>query len=129
MDNIKPFPKEATLSKIETLNIEEVIDIHESLVKDAANSDDPISPPGIKNRGLLESAVGRQHFGYGGQMKYNTPLSNAASLCYGVCSNHPLHNGNKRTALVALLCHLDKNGYTFTDRVNQDNLYSFMLNA
>ncbi len=117
------------MSKIELLTKDDVIEIHERLVIDAAESDDPISPPGIKNEGLLESAISRQEAGFGGQLKYGDPISNAATLCYGICSNHPLHNGNKRTALVSLLCHLDKNGITFNDRTNQDNLYSFMLNV
>jgi death-on-curing family protein len=117
------------LSNIELLSKEDIVEIHNRLVTDAAKSDDPISPPGIKNEGLLESAVSRQNVGFGGQLKYNDPISNAASLCYGVCCNHPLHNGNKRTALVSLLCHLDKNGFTFNSRTNQDNLYSFMLNV
>jgi death-on-curing family protein len=117
------------LPDIEILTKEEVIEIHERLVIDAAESDDPISPPGIKNEGLLESAIARQQAGFGGQLKYDNPISNSASLCYGICSNHPLHNGNKRTALVALLCHLDKNGFTFNNRTNQDHLYSFMLNV
>lgn len=117
------------MANIETLTVEDVKEIHARLVADAADSDDPISPPGIKNEGLLESAIARQYSGFGGQLKYDNPISNAASLCYGICSNHPLHNGNKRTALVALLCHLDKNGYTFNDRTNQESLYSFMLNV
>lgn len=117
------------MSKIEYLTKDDVVEIHDRLVIDAADSDDPISPPGIKNEGLLESAVSRQEAGFGGQLKYSDPISNAATLCYGICSNHPLHNGNKRTALVSMLCHLDKNGFTFNDRTNQDNLYSFMLNV
>ena len=117
------------MSKIEIINKEDVIEIHNRLVIDAAESNDPISPPGIKNEGLLESAVARQQAGFGGQLKYDTPISNAASLCYGICCNHPLHNGNKRTALVSMLCHLDKNGFTFNDRTNQDKLYSFMLSV
>lgn len=117
------------MSKIEYPDKDEIIEIHAKLVIDAADSEDPISPPGIKSVGLLESALGRQCFGYGETLKYADPISNAASLCYGICCNHSLHNGNKRTALVALLCHLDKNGYTFNDRTNQDDLYNFMVNV
>ncbi len=113
----------------ETLSIEEVMHIHERLVEDAADSEDPISPPGVKNYGLLESAICRQQSGFGGKMKYDEPIINAVSLCYGICCNHALHNGNKRTALVALLCHLDKNNWMFSDRTNQDELYKFMLNV
>jgi death-on-curing protein len=117
------------LSKIETLTKEDVIEIHNRLVIDAAESEDPISPPGIKNDGLLDSAIFRQESGFNGKLKYEDPIANAASLCYGICCNHALHNGNKRTALVSLLCHLDKNNYTFNDRTDQESLYSFMLNV
>lgn len=117
------------LANIEFLTKQDVIEIHERLTSDAAESDDPISPPGIKNEGLLESAIARQHAGFGGQIKYDTAISNAATLCYGICCNHPLHNGNKRTALVALLCHLDKNGFTFNHKTNQDILYTFMISV
>ena len=115
------------MADINLLSKEDVIKIHERLALDAENSSDPISPPGIKDEGLLESAIHRQHVGYGGKLKYDDPLSNAATLCYGVCCNHPLHNGNKRTALVSLLCHLDKNGLTFNGGVSQEELYSFMV--
>lgn len=115
------------LGKVEQLIKSEVIEIHDRLTLDAANSEDPISPPGIRDHGLLESAIQRQNVGFGERLKYDDPISNAATLCYGICCNHALHNGNKRTALVSLMCHLDKNGYTFTDRASQDVLYSFML--
>ena len=110
------------------LSKEDVIEIHERLTEDALNSPDPILPAGIKNEGLLESAIARQSVGYGGRLKYDTAISNAATLCYGVCSNHSLHNGNKRTALVSMLCHLDKNELTFKDNINQNTLFTFMLN-
>lgn len=117
------------MAKIELLTRDDVVEIHNRLVVDAGGSDDPIAPPGIKNEGLLESAIARQEAGFEGRFKYADPISNAASLCYGICCNHPLHNGNKRTALVAMLCHLDKNGFTFNDRTNQENLYAFMLSV
>ena len=91
----------ARLSKIEMISMDDVIYIHERLVVDAQESDDPISPPGVKDHGLLESAISRQHAGYDGQLKYDDPIANAATLCYGICCNHALHNGNKRTALVS----------------------------
>lgn len=42
-------------------------------------------------------------------MKYHDPVLNAATLLYGICNDHPFHNGNKRTALVAALAHFDRN--------------------
>ncbi|CUH77422.1 death-on-curing family protein [Tritonibacter multivorans] len=115
------------MSQLKTLELLDVMEIHERLVDDAIESEDPISPPGVKNEGLLNSALSRQLVGMGDTLKYADPIENAATLCYGVCCNHAFHNGNKRTALVALMCHLDRNGYTFTDRASQDVLYSFMI--
>jgi death-on-curing family protein len=112
----------------EVLAYDDVLNIHEVLVRDFASTADPIQPPGLRGTGdLLQSAVARQHVGLGGTLKHPDPLSNAATLCYGVCCNHAFHNGNKRTALVTLLCHLDRNGFTLQENVSQDELYSFML--
>ena len=44
---------------------------------------------------------------------------------YGVCNNHSLRNGNKRTALVAGIVHLDKNGYVL-DGVDGEELFRLM---
>lgn len=111
------------------LSFEDVANIHEVLVRDFAGTTDPVEPPGFREGGesLLQSAIFRQHVGYGCERKYKDPLSNAATLCYGICCNHAFHNGNKRTALVALLCHLDQNGFMLKEDVTQDELYSFML--
>lgn len=124
---LKVFFKEMSLTNLKLLGKSDILEIHNKLVEDAALSDDPISPPGVRSEELLGSAISRQEVGIGGVLKYESAIENAATLCYGICCNHAFHNGNKRTALVSLLCHLDKNGLTFTDRANQNILYSFML--
>ena len=75
---------------------------------------------------LLESAVGRQFTGIGNTLKYPNPIENAATLMYGVCCDHPFHNGNKRTALVSMLSHLDRNNLVLYG-VRQNTLYNLML--
>jgi len=110
---------------INTLEKQEVLDIHQSLVDDFVSSGDPISPPGIKSEALLDSAVSRQ-IPFHGYMKNPDAFSNAATLCYGICLNHPFHNGNKRTALVSMLAHLHANGLIF-EHTEQKDLYSLML--
>ncbi|MEI5996286.1 type II toxin-antitoxin system death-on-curing family toxin [Paraburkholderia bengalensis] len=111
---------------IRFIDYSDVISIHEQLAADMANTEDAISPVGVKSDGLLHSAVGRQHAGFSGSLKYSSIESNAATLAYGICCNHPFHNGNKRTALVSMLCHLDKNDRTFDTKVTQDDLYNLM---
>jgi len=110
---------------IRTVSVEEVLRIHEILVADFAASGDPIGRMGLRSVGLLESAVNRQHAGLGSVQKHPEALGNSATLAFGICSDHPV-NGNKRTALVALLVHLDKNLLCLRN-TTQNDLYQLML--
>lgn len=112
--------------ELNTLSVEEVLRVHDALVRDFAQANDPISPPGVKSRDLLESAVSRQRTASGGRLKYPDPISNAATLLYGICSDHPFHNGNKRTALVSMLVHLDKNKLSPYE-TSQDELFYMIM--
>jgi prophage maintenance system killer protein len=109
-----------------TLSAEEVLKIHEILAADFARGADPIAPSGIRSLDLLQSAVSRQLTGSGGVLKYPGPVDNAATLVFGICLDHPFHNGNKRTALVAMLVHLDKNRLCLFG-TNQNDLYKLLL--
>lgn len=109
-----------------TLSVEDVLKIHEELVADFAATGDPIGPMGVRSIALLESAVGRQQASHGQTLKYSEPLGSAATLAFGICCDHPFVNGNKRTALVALLVHLDKNNL-WLHRTSQNELYQLML--
>lgn len=104
---LEPAPRSSSL--VGNLSVEDVIFIHERLCADFASTPDPIDPPGVRSHDLLESAVNRQHSGYGDLLKYHDPVLNAATLLYGICNDHPFYNGNKRTALVAALAHFDRN--------------------
>ncbi|MEB0286780.1 type II toxin-antitoxin system death-on-curing family toxin [Cryobacterium sp. 10I1] len=107
------------------LESHEVRDIHAELEQDFLLTDDPIYPPGIRYEDLLESAVERQNAGYGGERKYTSLSATAAALLHSLVQNHPFHNGNKRTALVAMLVILDRNGVVLES--NQDDLFRWMV--
>lgn len=66
---------------------------------------------GIRDAGLLESALARPE----NQFSYAEPkpdlASCAAAYGYGIARNHPFLDGNKRTAYVAMELFLDQNGY------------------
>jgi death-on-curing protein len=112
---------------IYTLDTPEVLHIYDYLVAEFAQTEDPIEPAGVRDINLLESAVLRQSVSNGSVLKYRTPTYNAATLGYGICNNHPFYNGNKRTALVSILAHLDKNKLSL--RVGEDELYDFMISV
>jgi death-on-curing protein len=108
------------------LSSEDVLAVHEALIADFADTSDPISPSGVRSIALLESAVSRQHTSLGDRLKYPDPIPNAATLLYGICCDHPFHNGNKRTALVSMLVHLDGNRLTLYG-TSQKDLFSMVL--
>lgn len=93
----------------QVLSTNEVLRIHELLCNEFRGTSHNICPEGVRDINLLESAVGKQHTGLGDRLKYPDAYSSAATLTFGICCNHAFHNGNKRTALVALLAHLEKN--------------------
>src|SRR5262245_27435730 len=111
---------------IRYLTVDDVTSIYRIIVADFASSKDPIAPAGIRDPGLLESAVYRQQTGFEGRLKYDTPLLSAASLVFGICCDHPFVNGNKRAALISLLTHLDYNEYSLPG-VDQTTLFNIMM--
>jgi death-on-curing family protein len=111
---------------LSTLSVEDVLHIHRRVCEDFAETDDPVGFGGPRDGGaLLESAVSRQHTGFGDKLKYPDPYTNAATLTFGLCCGHPFNNGNKRTALVAMLAHLDANSHAVFG-LNQKELYSMI---
>ena len=66
---------------------------------------------GIRDEGLLESALYRAQ----NLLAYSESLPDVASLAaayaYGIVKNHPFVDGNKRTAYVVMRTFLKLNGY------------------
>ena len=67
--------------------------------------------PGIRNIGLLESAISTAFQSFGGCDLYPTVYEKAAQLCRGIAKNHPFIDGNKRTTLHCMFIYLKANGY------------------
>ncbi len=68
---------------------------------------------GVRDEGLLESALGRPQnlFHYGEKVSL---FQLAASYCYGIVRNHPFIDGNKRTGFVVARVFLQFNGVRFS---------------
>lgn len=112
-------------ANLETLSVENVLKIHDVLIADFAAAKGPISPAGVRSMSLLESADNRQLTSLGSRLKYTEPVPNAATLLFGVCNDHPFHNGNKQTSLISMLAHLDKNRLTLKG-TRQKDLFDLM---
>jgi Fic/DOC family len=84
------------------LSVEEVRKIHDALEREFSQGADPIVPPGVRDQGLLESAVYRAQTSLGDQAKYPTAQMIAAAYLHSIIHNHPFYNGNKRAGLVTM---------------------------
>lgn len=119
------FKSQGHKGEIRYLNKDEVLRIHNALVVDFENSNDPINPPGLKDEGMLVSACFRPQTAIGRVMKYETIESAGAALVYALVLNHPFFNGNKRTALVSLIVFMDENG--MIPKCADDDLFKLVL--
>lgn len=102
--------------------------IHNYLVDYFKDSDDPVSPPGIKNEELLASAVMRPFTSAGGSDAYVGVFNKAAALFHSVINNHCFHNGNKRAALLSTLVYLGEEGWWVTEP-SDDEMFEFTRKA
>lgn len=66
---------------------------------------------GIRDVGLLESALAQPEASFGGEYVHQTIYEMAAAYGFHICQNHPFYDGNKRTALIAMYTFLYVNGY------------------
>ncbi len=99
---------------IRFLETEDVIRIHNELVREFYTSSDPISPPGVRDMNLLESAIYRPRTALGKKRKYPTVEMAGAALLHAIIHDHPFYNGNKRTSFVAMAAFLYRNGFRLT---------------
>lgn len=84
------------------LTVELVVAFHDEQLREFGG------PPGLRDAGMLESALGRPQnkWSYG-----ETDLAAlAAAYAFGIARNHPFVDGNKRAALLALVTFLGLNG-------------------
>ncbi len=75
---------------------------------------------GLRDAGLLESALYRPQTGY-----YSDLIAEAAALWESMAQNHPFIDGNKRTAFATTYTFLAINGAQLT--ADAESTYAFVL--
>lgn len=103
-----------TTQKISFLTINQVLFIHDQMVKRFGGSH------GIRDIGLIESAIARPQATFGGKYLYNSIFDKAAALLQSLLKNHPFVDGNKRTALTSAAVFLKKNSYNLTNEHKEE---------
>lgn len=66
---------------------------------------------GIRDQGLLESALAQPQLTFGNELLHSTIYEQAAAYLFHLAKNHPFIDGNKRTAFAVMLTFLGLNGY------------------
>lgn len=101
------------------LSKRQILMLHSMLVAQSGGAD------GLRDEGLLESAINTPLQTFGGQELYPTVLEKAARLGYGLIHNHPFLDGNKRIGTHAMLVFLDINNITLS--YEDDDLIAAIL--
>lgn len=88
---------------MKVLSKRQILMLHSMLIAQSGGLD------GLRDEGLLESAINTPLQTFAGQELYPTVLEKAARLGYGLIHNHPFLDGNKRIGTHAMLVFLDIN--------------------
>ncbi|MFZ9982829.1 MAG: type II toxin-antitoxin system death-on-curing family toxin [Cyclobacteriaceae bacterium] len=103
------------------IDINEVEKIHDILIENFGGG------KGIRDKGLLESAINRTFQTFDGQDLYPDPVDKAAAIFESIIANHPFVDGNKRTAYVLMRLILKSNNLDI--RLGQNEKYDFVIRS
>jgi death-on-curing protein len=103
------------------ITIAEAIAIHDDQITRFGGS------PGIRDIGLLESAITQPEATFFGELLHPTIASQAAAYLFHISRNHAFLDGNKRTALAVADTFLFVNGYKLV--LSDDDLYNLVQNV
>jgi len=81
--------------------------------------------PGVRDEGLLESALAQPQATFGGQFLHPTISEQAAAYLYHIAMNHPFIDGNKRTAFAVTDTFLRLNGCALN--LTDDKVYDLVM--
>ena len=86
------------------LDLDEVIEMHRDMLGRYGGTG------GIRDMGLLQSAVAMPQASFGGEYLHNDLFEMAAAYLFQLVQNHPFVDGNKRAGAAAALVFLKLNG-------------------
>ncbi len=103
------------------LTLDEVLALHEDQIRRYGGS------PGLRDPGLLSSALGAVSATFGGQFLHQSLFEMAAAYLFHLAQNHPFIDGNKRVALASALTFLWMNELEI--EADQDELIELVLSV
>jgi death on curing protein len=103
----------------EFLAVDDVLDLHTLQLARYGGAS------GLRDPGLLASAVAQPQATFGGEFVHEDVFAMAAAYLFHIVSNHPFVDGNKRTGLITALVFLDVNGIAIEHGSNE--LYALTI--
>ena len=94
------------------LSLGEVVRLHHLVIEQSGGA------TGIRDLGLLDSALAQPRATFDGTDLHPTALDKAAALCASLIQNHPFVDGNKRVGHAAMATFLALNGIDITASVD-----------
>lgn len=101
------------------ITIQEVLYLHEQSIKDFGGSN------GVREQGMLESAIERPNATFAGEELYPTIFLKAAAILESIVKNHPFVDGNKRTGWLACIAIMRSAKYKFV--LGENEAYDFVI--
>lgn len=101
------------------LTLEDVLDIHARQLSRFGGGE------GVRDLGLLESALAQPRATFGGEYVHSGLWEMAAAYLFHIVSNHPFVDGNKRVGLLSALVFLELNGISMTQ--GSEELYTLTM--
>jgi death-on-curing protein len=95
------------------LSLGEVVDLHQALLEQTGGA------TGIRDLGMLESALAQPRATFGGTDLHPTLIAKAAAPGFSRALNHPFVDGNKRVAHAAMEVFLVLNGLELSGAVDE----------
>lgn len=103
----------------EFLEVEDVFELHAESIERYGGEG------GVRERGLIESAVAVPRQSFGGEYLHATLFDMAAAYAFHLAENQGFVDGNKRAGLAAATAFLAMNGYDLAER--EDRLYDALM--
>jgi death-on-curing protein len=101
---MKKFSKNSQKpKKIVFISLESALSLYQDIMATFGGA------PGIRDQGLLESALAQPQMTIFGQYAHQDIFDMASAYCFHIIKNHPFTDGNKRTGLLLSLTFLDIN--------------------
>ncbi len=100
--------------------IEDILQLHTASIVKYGGSH------GIRDEGLLQSAIGRPYKTFDEEDLYPSVFEKAAALMESIIINHPFVDGNKRTGFLAMFLLMKESNLKI--KASEDEAYNFTIN-